>query len=66
MRQQDCLTTFVRHLLNRRRYTAILAATGGFKPSNPCSFEQVAEHFADEDDKFNWNNGKARNTIEVW
>lgn len=45
---------------------AILAVTGGLEPSNPCSFEQVAEHFADEEGKFNWNNGKARNAIEVW
>lgn len=54
------------HCFTAGRYTAILAVTGGLEPSNPCSFEQVAEHFADEEGKFNWNNGKARNAIEVW
>ena len=54
------------HCFTAGRYTAILAVTGNLEPSNPCSFEQVADHFVDDDGKFCWNNGKARSAIEVW
>ena len=54
------------HCFTAGRYTAILALTGDLVPSNPCTFDQISEHFADDDGKFNWNNGKARSAIEVW
>ena len=54
------------HCFTAGRYTAIYALTGGLEPSSPCTFEQVSDHFADEDGKFAWNNGKARSAIEVW
>ena len=54
------------HCFTAGRYTAILALTGGLEPSNPCTFEQVADEFAGKDGTFNWENGKARSAIEVW
>lgn len=54
------------HCFTAGRYTVIYALTGGLEPSNPCTFEQVAERFVDGDGTYYWDNGKARNQIEVW
>ena len=51
---------------NAGRYAVIYALTGGLEPSNPCTFEQVAQHFADAEGTYFWNNGKARKSIELW
>lgn len=55
------------HCFNAGRYSVIYALTGDLVPSNPCSFDQIAEKFKGEDGTFTWDNPeKARHEIEVW
>jgi len=53
------------HCFTGGRYAAIYALTGQQKPSNPCTFEQVADHYVGKTGLY-WENGKASSSIEVW
>ena len=55
------------HCITAGRYTVIYALTGGLEPSNPCSFDDIAADFADENGKFLWETPeKANHAIVVW
>ena len=55
------------HCFNAGRYTVIYALTGGLEPSNPCTFDQVADYFKNKDGEFNWNvEGGCNSAIELW
>ena len=55
------------HCFNAGRYTVIYALTGGLEPSNPCTFDQVADYFKNKDGEFNWNvEGACNSAIELW
>lgn len=55
------------HCFNAGRYAVIYALTGDLVPSQPCTFEQVADRFRGEDGSFTWEHPeKARHEIEIW
>lgn len=54
------------HCFNAGRYTVIYALTGGFEPKNPCSFDQIADDWKDDEGKFVWETDKCPTVINVW
>ena len=55
------------HCFSSGRYTVIHALTGGAEPSNPCTFEQVADYFRGEDGLFTWEKPEtAPKGIDLW
>ena len=55
------------HCFASGRYTVIHALTGGNVPSNPCTFDQVADKFRGEDGTFTWDNPEtAPKGIDIW
>ena len=53
------------HCITSGRYTALLAV-GKEQPSNPHSFEEMADHFKSEAGTFAWEDGTARNAPDLW
>jgi fumarate reductase flavoprotein subunit len=55
------------HCMNAGRYTVIYALYGEAKPKNACSFDDVADHYRDDDGKLPWETPeKCATAIELW
>lgn len=54
------------HCFNAGRYTVIYALTGSFEPKNPCSFEQIADDWKNNEGKFVWETDTCPTEINVW
>lgn len=55
------------HIFCAGRYTVIHALTGGEKPKNPCSWEDIIELYPEtEDAPYAWNDPMCDTEITVW
>lgn len=54
------------HIFTAGRYTVLHALTGDVKPTHPCSFNDLAEQFKNEDGVYAWDTDECDSTITVW
>ena len=54
------------HIFTAGRYTVIHALTGDMTPSNPASFDSIADSFIGEDGGYAWDSPACATAISVW